>query len=203
MTTTCLPPMISRSRRVGFSGTEAEVPPMDASTPLTLAAAGYSDRARATDDFEAAWNSRPEPDLGHTSIAVLTTDASGTLRIERHDSTAKHLAWGGALLGSALTLVAPTAGAGFLASSRSVGGAGAVVDRFRHKISNKDIEAAAGILASGVAGLVVVAVNQRGEDIEPLFQKAIAAFTTTTTWGDLDAKIEQELADAQANPSGT
>jgi hypothetical protein len=43
-------------------------------------------------------------------VAVLTKDASGELPAERHDSTAKHLAWGGALPGAALVIMAPPVG---------------------------------------------------------------------------------------------
>ena len=35
-------------------------------------------------------------EFDHTAVAVLTKDANGKLQMERHDSTAKHLAWAGA-----------------------------------------------------------------------------------------------------------
>jgi len=48
-------------------------------------------------------------------VAVLTKDAAGELQVERHDTTAKQFAWGGALIGAALvtekkTVIDTTAG---------------------------------------------------------------------------------------------
>ena len=75
---------------------------MDANTPITLATARYSDRDGAVNDFKAVWDARKGGEFDHTAVAVLTKDESGKLQVERHDSTAKHLTWGGALLGAAL-----------------------------------------------------------------------------------------------------
>ena len=35
----------------------------------------------------------PEGEFDHTAVAVLTKDDSGKLQVERHDTTAKQLAW--------------------------------------------------------------------------------------------------------------
>ena len=137
------------------------------------------------------------------AVAVLTKDASGKLQVERHDSTAKHLAWGGAILGAALVVVAPPVGAGVLASSGAVGGAGAIVGHFHHNIPKKDVEEAANLLESGQSGLIVVAVNRRGGDIGPLLRNADKKAVTETTWGDLDAEIDKEIADAQRSPASS
>jgi hypothetical protein len=40
-------------------------------------------------------------------------------------------------------------------------------------------------------------VNKQGTDIEPLLKNAEKTFVTNTTWGDLDAEIEKEIAAAQ------
>jgi hypothetical protein len=72
---------------------------MDAATPITLAAATYPDRDAAV--FHTVWGAPHEDELDHTAAAVLTKDADGTLQLERYDSTAKHFAWGGALVGAA------------------------------------------------------------------------------------------------------
>jgi hypothetical protein len=88
---------------------------MDANTPVTLAAARYSDRDGAVNDYHTVWGAKHEGEFDHMALAVLTKDANGNLQVERHDSTAKHLAWGGAILGAALTVVAPPVGAAVLA----------------------------------------------------------------------------------------
>jgi hypothetical protein len=78
---------------------------------MVLAAAKYSDRSDAVADFKEVWGTKHAGELDHIAVAVLTKNADGELQVERHDSTAKHFAWGGALVGAALVVVAPPAGA--------------------------------------------------------------------------------------------
>ena len=56
----------------------------------------------------------------------------------------------------------------------------------------------ADLLESGESGLIVVAVNKWGADIEPLLLNAEKSIVVNTTWGDLDEAIEKEIADAQS-----
>ena len=168
---------------------------MDANTPITLAAARYSTRDAAVEDFDMVWDAHRGGEFDHTAVAVLTKDASGKLQVERHDTTAKHLAW----VGAALTVVAPVAAAGVVAGA----GAGALVGHFHHNIPKKDVEAIGELLESGQSGLIVVAVNKIGTDIEPLLAGADKTVVVPTTWGDLDAEMEKEIAKAQNNPSGS
>jgi hypothetical protein len=165
---------------------------MKGDTPITLAAARYSDRDTAVIDFHAVWEARGDGEFDHTAIAVLTKDDTGKLQVERHDSTAKHLAW----VGAALTVVAPVAGAGALAAGA---GTGALVGHFHHNIPKKDVEAVGELLESGQSGLIVVAVNKLGTDIAPLLANADKTVVANTTWGDLDAEIEAEIAKAQSS----
>src|SRR5687768_3912965 len=103
---------------------------MDVNAPIALIGAGYLDRDSAVDDFTSVWSRRHDGDFHHTAVAVLTRDPAGELYVERHNNTAKHLEWGGALLGSALVVLAPAAGVRLLAG---VGwsGAGAMIGHFR------------------------------------------------------------------------
>jgi len=140
---------------------------MDANTPITVATARYSDRDSAVNDFKAVWDARKGGEFDHTAVAVLTKDESGKLQVERHDSTAKHLTWGGAILGAALTVVAPPVGVSMLVGAGAVGGAGALVGHFHHNIPKRDVEEAGDLLESGQSGLIVVAVNRKGSDIQP------------------------------------
>ena len=169
---------------------------MKADTPITLAAAKYSDRESAEQDYKAVWDVRGDGEFDHTAVAVITKDSSGKLQIDRHDSTAKHLAWAGA----ALVVVAPAAGAAALATGA---GAGALVGHFHHNIPKKDVEAMGELLESGKSGLIVVAVNKLGTDIQPLLANAEKTVVTNTTWGNLDAEIDAEIAKAQATKAGS
>jgi uncharacterized membrane protein len=89
-------------------------------------------RTGAEQDFYAAWGVKHEGELDHVAAAVLEKDADGKLKMDRHDSTAKHLAWGGALLGGALVVLAPPLGAAALVGTGA--GAGGIVGHFWHNI---------------------------------------------------------------------
>ncbi len=73
---------------------------MDPNTPMVLAAASYASRDDAVEAFNIVWGARHQGEFDHMDVAVLTKDAAGELQVERHDSTAKHFAWGGALIGA-------------------------------------------------------------------------------------------------------
>ena len=76
------------------------------------------------------------------------------------------------------------------APARSIG-------HFHHNIPKDDVEAIGELLESGQSGLIVVAVNKVGADIEPLLAGADKTKVVQTTWGDLDAELENEIAKAQ------
>ena len=135
---------------------------MDANTPIVLATATYPDRELAVEDFKTVWSARADGEFDHTAVAVVTKDANGKLKIDRHDSTSKHLAWTGA----ALAVVAP--GVGVVAGA----GAGAIIGHFHHNIPKDKVREAGTLLESGQAGLIIVAVNKKGTDISPLLRNA-------------------------------
>ena len=161
---------------------------MDANTPITLAAARYSDRELAVEDFHRVWSARKQGEFDHTAVAVLTKDANGKLQTERHDSTSKHLAW----VGAGLAVLVP--GVGLAAGA----GAGAIIGHFHHNIPKDKVEEAGALLESGESGLIVVAVNKQGTDITPLLQNAEKTVVMQTVAGDLQAEIDKELAEADA-----
>jgi hypothetical protein len=70
---------------------------MEASTPITLAVAVYGDRDSCVADYHGVREAKTEGEYDHVAVAVITKRPDGSLEVERHDSTAKHLAWGGAL----------------------------------------------------------------------------------------------------------
>jgi len=166
---------------------------MDVNAPIALVGASYSTRDRAVHDFASVWAARDEGDFHHTSVAVLTRDCDGRLHVERHNSTAKHLEWGGALLGAALVVLAPTAGIEILAG---VGwsGAGAMVGHFRQHADPEDLAAIAGVLEIGTSALVVVVVNRRGQVITPLLSHADERASVDMPWGDLEEELSADFA---------
>lgn len=167
---------------------------MDPNTPLTLAGASYASRADAIEAFDTIWGARHEGEFDHMSVAVLTKDEQGQLQVDRHNSTAKHLAWGSAILTSALVVVAPPAGIAAVAAGGAAGAsAGGLVGHFWHTIPKDKIREVSDLLESGESGLLIVAVNPKGTDITPLLGKAKRSTVVQTTAGDLDAAYADAL----------
>ena len=135
--------------------------------PVVLAVATYAATADADHDFDSACLVGREGRLEHVAAAVLEKGADGRLEIRRHDSTAEHLAFPGALLGGAITVIAPPLGIAFLAPvlpTRAAWAAvGAIVAQFWHHIPRDTLRRLSDLLESGQAALVVVAVNHTGD----------------------------------------
>jgi hypothetical protein len=83
---------------------------MDPNAPISLLAATYGSREEAMEDFTAVWGSHDEGGFHHTALAVVTHDRWGDPHLDRRDSTAKHLTWGGALVGGGLFVLAQPVG---------------------------------------------------------------------------------------------
>lgn len=173
---------------------------MDPKTPMVVAAARYRDRADAVADFKDMWDAEKIGNFDHLAVAVLTKDEHGDLQLERHDTSAKHLAWGGALLGAALVVVAPPAGVSTLATIGGAAGAGGLVGHLWRNIPKDLAQEAGELLESGESGLLVVGVNP-AIDVASMFGRADRTKVITTVAGDLDAVIDRALRDAQANDS--
>jgi uncharacterized membrane protein len=175
---------------------------MDPKTPLVLAAAKYASRDDAVSAFKIVWGARHQGEFDHMDVAVLTKDATGELQIERHDSTAKHFAWSGALIGAALVIVAPPVGiAAVAAGGAGLAGAGGIVGHFWNTIPKEKLREVSELLHAGESGLLIVAVNHKGTDIAPLLEKAEKKTVIETTAGDLDAAFESGLQKAHASSS--
>ena len=166
---------------------------MDVNAPIALIGAGYRDRDEAVDDFTTVWSTRHDGDFHHTSVAVLTKDCDGHLHVDRHNSTAKHLEWGGALLGAALAVLAPAPGIELLAGV-GLSGAGAMIGHFRQHADPEDLAAIARLLEAGDSALVVVVVNRRGQLVTPLLTRADGRASVDMPWGDLEEELSADFA---------
>lgn len=145
--------------------------------PITVAVATYADEAAAEQDYDAIRGMKHQGQIDHLAIAIVVKDDDGELQIERHDTSAKHLAWGGGVLGAALTIVSAPLGIVFLGplavATAAWAGVGGLVGHFWKNIP-KDLARRMGdLLESGDAGLVIVAVNPQGADIGALLANAV------------------------------
>jgi hypothetical protein len=168
---------------------------MDPARPLVLAGARYATHHNAIHDYQIAWGARHGGAFDHMSIAVLAKDAHGDLQVERHASGARDLALGGAVLGAALLVVAPTVG---IAAGGGLAGAGGIAAHLRHTIPNGTLEEVSQLLKSGASGLLLVAIDRKGNEISPLLERAEKAVVVATKTGDLDAAFYGALKTAEA-----
>jgi len=172
-------------------------------TPITLAVATYSDRAGAVAGFDRVMSSKSSGAFDHVAVAVITKDLDGEAQVERHDSTAKHLAWGGALVGAALFVVAPplapaALGVGGGAGAAGLAGAGGIAGHLWHNVPKKTIREMSDTLEDGDSVIVIVAVNPAGTDITPMLAGAEKVFVDATTKGDLEGAYDDAIKKAGA-----
>jgi uncharacterized membrane protein len=144
--------------------------------PTTVAVATYRDKAGAEQDFDAVWGIKHQGQLDHLAVAVVEKTDDGSLKIDRHDTSAKHLAWGGGILGASLTVISAPLGIVFLgplaASTAAWAGAGGLVGHFWKNIPKDQVRKLGDLLESGDFGLVIVAVNPKEAAIGDLLANA-------------------------------
>ncbi len=144
--------------------------------PTTVAVATYRAKDTTDLDYEAIRGVKSAGGLDHLAVAVVTKGADGKLQIDRHDSTAKHLAWGGGILGALSSVVFAPLGFVFLGplltNTAISAGAGGLIGHFWHNIPKDEVHKMGDLLATGEWGLVVVAVNPQGTDVGALLSHA-------------------------------
>lgn len=171
---------------------------MDPNTRLLLVGARYASRDDAVHDFERLWAARHQGKYDHVSVALLTKNAAGELQVERHDSTTKHAAWGGAVLGATLVLVAPPAGlAAVAAGGSAMAGVGGIVGHFWHNIPRVKVQAVSHLLHSGESGLLAVLANWQKSEVVPLLDRAQHVEVVETTVGRLDDAFDRAVQEAE------
>jgi len=165
--------------------------------PTTIAVATYTNEANAELDYHAVRSAKSDGALDHLAISMVRKGADGKLEIDRHDSTAKHLAWGGGILGAALTVVAAPLGIVFLgplvANSAIYAGAGGLVGHFWHNIPKDEVRKMSDLLETGEFGLVIVALNPQNSDVASLLTNAVDTVVVDNvvdTEGALDMAFE-------------
>lgn len=175
---------------------------MDSSTRVILAGARYSTKAAAVNDYESIWAARRNSAFGHLSVAVLTKDETGELEVERHNSSTKKLAWGGAALGAALVLVAPPAGfAALAATGGTMAGAGAIVGHFWRSMDRETINQVGDLLRSGQSAILLVAVEPDGTDISSLLVNSDHIVVVQTNAGDIDSAFQAAVSQSERQPT--
>jgi hypothetical protein len=172
---------------------------MKVTAPISLAVASYRTPDRAAEDFTAVWQTRDEGGSSHTAVATLHRNVDGNLGVGRYSSTAKHLRWGGALLGAPLLVVARSAGVEML-TTVGVNGAGAIVDHVCHHALPEDLAEATRVLESRDTALLVVMVNRPQDTIHSQSAGSNERFSVGMVWGDLEDELCREFLRPSSAP---
>ncbi len=172
------------------------------SKPTTVAVATYNDEASAEQDYDALRGIKREGQLDHLAIAMVTKEADGKLKIDRHNTSAKHAAWGTGLLGGVLTVISAPLGIVFLgplaATTAVWAGVGGMVGHFWNNIPKDEVRRMNDVLEDGQYGLVVVAVNPKGANVEALLSNAVETVVTDNIT-DSDGALELAFEEAEAS----
>jgi len=177
---------------------------------MILSVCTYSNVTDALTDFDSIMSMHREGELGHVAAAILSRDDQGKLHIHRHDTTAKHLAWGGALVGGLVGILYPPLGAVLLTGSITGGmftagavdaavlaGAGGVIGHYWHNIPKQDLRAMSDLIDSGQAALVVVAVDKQEAEIDRAINRAEKRITKRLENGDVEGAYNEAVESAR------
>lgn len=177
--------------------------------PYIIMLGTYSSKDAAYLDYAAVKEAHHEGMLGHTSASVVWKDDKGKLHMDRHNTTAKHLAWGGAIAGALIGILFPPLGAvvlsGGVITGMAIGatidgavlaGLGGLTGHFWHNIPKKDLREMQDFLDDGQAALVVVAVDKKEAEIEKVATRAVKKMSKAYEKGDFD-KVWDDAVKAQ------
>lgn len=185
-----------------------------ADAPTIVLVATYSSVYDAQNDHDSVLAMHKKGDLGHVASAVLNKGEKGDLEIYRYDTTSKHLAWTGAIIGGLLGVLVPPLGAAAVASSvigsMSAGavlqagvlaGFGGIVGHFWRNIPKKDLRELGDMLEDCDAALVVAAVDKHQADLEGAIHCACSVAVKTVEGSLEDAFLEAAKAAATLPPA--
>jgi hypothetical protein len=159
---------------------------------LILTVASHRSPARATAECAGLWETRGDRAPGHTALAVLQRRTGGVFGVERYASTAKHLLWGGALLGGPLLVICRSAGEELL-TAVGLTGAGPVIAHLRRYLDPAAVAAAGRVLDSGDVGLVVATLDPGPPCLPVRLSRAHETFTAQLPGADLAAELCPEV----------
>src|SRR3954470_17016352 len=122
---------------------------------IVTAVASYCSRSAAQSDFRSLCAEAHEPKPRAISAALVEKGCDGQLVIDRHECTSVLPLWKGAVLGSALTVLAPPVGILFLirvvGSVAVLAGISALVGHFWNNVPQEDLRRMSELLESSQA----------------------------------------------------
>jgi uncharacterized membrane protein len=168
---------------------------------VIMAVASYRSKAAAEADFHRPCTDERHGADGPMAAALVEKGADGQLRIDRHRSSTKQPAWDGAVLGSALTVLAAPLGIRFLVSvvdtGTDLGGVGAIASHLWQNLAKDPLRRMSELLESGQAALVVIAAGQTNETINARLACAEVKVVATTS-ADFARQYSSGVEEARA-----
>ncbi len=153
-----------------------------------MAVASYRSKAKADADFRTLRGGGTHL-VRRQAIALVEKGADGQLALERHHCTTGERAWEGAVLGSALAVVAAPIGIRFLVPvverGAVLGGVGAIAGHLWNNVPKDELRRMSELLEAGQAALVVVTADE-AEQIVAARLSGATAMVVATTVADLD-----------------
>lgn len=169
-----------------------------ADQPTILVVATYASEEDAQADYEALLASHKDGDLGHLTAGIVDRDVDGKLHLRRHDTTTKHLAWGGTALGAALVILVPPVGVSMLGAAAvtagGLAGVGALVGHYWNTIPKSELRELGDLLEGTEAGLVAIAIDKQEAEIDKTLAKAEKKVLKKLEKGDLEAAYDEAVA---------
>ena len=170
---------------------------------VVLTVAAYSSPSAARRDFDAVGRARDDGTRLHVAAAVLGKGPDGALAIDRSHGVAPDMAWGGALLGAALTVLAAPVGIVFLPPVVTARAGWArvatLVHHYWQDIPQEELHQMSNLLESCPAGLVVVAVDHTREEVGKHLSGATAPTVSHTTTVSVDANVMGAVDEVDAH----
>jgi len=172
-----------------------------ADRPVVMAVASYRSKGAAEADFRALWPGNPTDVTARIAAALVEKGADGELTIDRHRCPEDHPVWNGAVLGSALTVVAAPVGIRFLVpvvgTGPDLGGVGALAGHFWNNVPKHQLRRMSELLETSQAALVVVAGDEPEPSLEAMLAGAedrVVARTTADFDHDYSCGVEEAKA---------
>ena len=150
----------------------------------------YVNETAARDDYEIVKDLHATGMVGTYDAAVLTKDAKGKVHENKDETTTRHGAWGGAVVGALFGLLFPPAILGSAAVGAAIGGVGGHLWK---GLSRSDVKELGEFIDAGEACLLIIGESKIAEQIEKAELKADKqiAKELDVDAKDLDAAIQE------------
>jgi uncharacterized membrane protein len=135
----------------------------------------YETVAEAERDYDAIKKLHHDGEIGSYDAAVLSKTPDGEIEVHKDEKPTKHAGWVGAAAGAGVAILFPAT----LAVGMAGGGAGvgAWFGHMAHGMKRTEAEEMATMLEPGLAGLVVVGVDESAAKVEEVTSGSISHMT--------------------------